>query len=321
MYLKSIQLIGFKSFAEKTTLEFLPGVTAIVGPNGCGKSNISDAIRWVLGEQSAKALRGSEMADVIFNGTDGRKAIGMAEVSMTFADVDPKTLSLPGVNFEFNEVAISRRVYRDGTGEYLLNKTPCRLRDIQGMFMDTGIGRSSYSLMAQGQIDQILSAHPEDRRTIFEEAAGINKYKHQKKEALRKLEYTEANLVRITDIIKEVKRQIISLQRQAGKARRYKELFDQLKVIDTRLARHKFDLLHADITSLESQIAEFGAQAEQFVTAITNSETQISDLRRSLSEIERAINGTVGRDHELKGEADRHQQRIGSHTERIAEFE
>src|SRR5882672_7533543 len=171
MYLKSLQLIGFKSFAEKTTLEFLPGVTAIVGPNGCGKSNISDAIRWVLGEQSAKALRGAEMADVIFNGTD----------------------------------------------EYLINKTACRLRDIHAMFMDTGIGRSSYSLMAQGQIDQILSAHPEDRRTIFEEAAGINKYKHQKKEALRKLEYTEANLVRITDIIKEVKRQIISLQRQAGK--------------------------------------------------------------------------------------------------------
>ena len=180
----------------------MPGVTAIVGPNGCGKSNITDAILWVLGEQSAKALRGSEMADVIFNGADGRRPVSMAEVSMTFADVDPKLLSLPGVNLDFNEITIGRRVYRDGTGEYVINKTPCRLRDIQGMFMDTGIGRSSYSLMAQGQIDQILSAHPEDRRMIFEEAAGINKYKHQKKEALRKLEYTEANLVRITDIIK-----------------------------------------------------------------------------------------------------------------------
>ena len=164
MYLKSLQLVGFKSFAEKTSLEFIPGVTAIVGPNGCGKSNVADAIRWVLGEQSAKALRGAEMADVIFSGTDGRKAIGMAEVSMTFADVDPKSISLPGVNLEFNEISISRRVYRDGNGEYFINKTPCRLRDIQNMFMDTGIGRSSYSLMAQGQIDQILSAHPEDRR-------------------------------------------------------------------------------------------------------------------------------------------------------------
>src|SRR5437867_7130023 len=305
MYLKSLQLIGFKSFAEKTTLEFLPGVTAIVGPNGCGKSNVSDAIRWVLGEQSAKALRGSEMADVIFNGTDGRKAISMAEVSMTFADVDPKTLSLPGVKLDFNEVTISRRVYRDGTGEYLINRTPCRLRDIQGMFMDTGIGRSSYSLMAQGQIDQILSAHPEDRRTIFEEAAGINKYKHQKKEALRKLEYTEANLVRLTDIIKEVKRQIISLQRQAGKARRYKELFDQLKALDTRLARHKYDLLHIEISTLQSQIADFAGQADQFSSEISNRESQISDLRRSLSEIERTINDAVHGDHELKGESDR----------------
>jgi chromosome segregation protein len=321
MYLKSLQLIGFKSFAEKTTLEFLPGVTAVVGPNGCGKSNISDAIRWVLGEQSAKALRGSEMADVIFNGTDGRKAINLAEVSMTFAEVDPTSLSLPGVNLDFTEITISRRVHRDGAGEYFINKTPCRLRDIQGLFMDTGIGRSSYSLMAQGQIDQILSAHPEDRRTIFEEAAGINKYKHQKKEALRKLEYTEANLVRITDIIKEVKRQIISLQRQAGKARRYKELFDQLKGIDTRLARHKYDLLQVDITNLESQITNFVQQSEAFSAQITEKEQQIADLRRSLAEIERAISEAVHQDHELKSEADRHQQRTTTNTERIAELE
>jgi chromosome segregation protein len=321
MYLKSLQLIGFKSFAEKTTLDFLPGVTAVVGPNGCGKSNIADAIRWVLGEQSAKALRGSEMADVIFNGTDGRRAIGVAEVNMTFADVDPKALTLPGVTLDFNEVTIARRVYRDGTGEYLINKTPCRLRDIQGMFMDTGIGRSSYSLMAQGQIDQILSAHPEDRRTIFEEAAGINKYKHQKKEALRKLEYTEQNLVRLTDIIKEVKRQIISLQRQAGKARRYKELFDQLKALDARLGRHKFDLLQSEISHLESEIASSAGKADQFTSAIGSSETQIAELRRSLNEIERTISNAVNRDHELKSESQRHQQRTGSNTERIIEAE
>src|SRR5208282_3404232 len=321
MYLKSIQLVGFKSFAEKTELEFLPGVTAIVGPNGCGKSNISDAIRWVLGEQSAKALRGSEMADVIFNGTDGRKAINLAEVSMTFAEVDPKTLTLPGVTLDFTEVTITRRVHRDGNGEYFINKTPCRLRDIHAMFMDTGIGRSSYSLMAQGQIDQILSAHPEDRRTIFEEAAGINKYKHQKKEALRKLEYTEANLVRITDIIKEVKRQIISLQRQAGKARRYKELFDQLKALDTRLARHKYDLLNAELSGLESEIANFVHQSDAFDAQIAEKEQQITDLRRSLSEIERAINDAVAKDHDLKSESDRHQQRMTTDAERITELE
>ena len=240
---------------------------------------------------------------------------------MSFAEVDPTLLSLPGVNLDFSEITITRRVHRDGNGEYFINKTPCRLRDIQGLFMDTGIGRSSYSLMAQGQIDQILSAHPEDRRTIFEEAAGINKYKHQKKEALRKLEYTEANLVRITDIIKEVKRQIISLQRQAGKARRYKELFDQLKTLDTRLTRHKYDLLHTEISGMESQISTFASKSDEFATSITNSESQISDLRRSLSEIERTINEAVSRDHELKGESDRHQQRIGSNTERITEFE
>ena len=319
MYLKSLQLVGFKSFAEKTTLDFLPGVTAVVGPNGCGKSNISDAIRWVLGEQSAKALRGTEMADVIFNGTEGRKPIGLAEVNLTFADVDPKLISLSGVNIDFTEITVTRRVYRDGAGEYLINKTPCRLRDIQQMFMDTGIGRTSYSMMAQGQIDQILSAHPDDRRTIFEEAAGISKYKHQKKEALRKLEYTEQNLMRLTDIIKEVKRQIISLQRQAGKARRYKEIFDQLKVLDTRLQRHKFDRLHADITGLESEIAASAAHVEQFASTIAGSETQIAELRRSLHEIERAINAAVSQDHELKSEGDRHQQRIGYNTERRAE--
>ena len=320
MYLKSLQLVGFKSFAERTALDFLPGVTAIVGPNGCGKSNIADAIRWVLGEQSAKALRGTEMSDVIFNGADGRKPIGMAEVSMTFAECDPKQLSLPGVNLDFSEVTVTRRVYRDGAGEYLINKTPCRLRDIQNLFMDTGIGRSSYSLMAQGQIDQILSAHPEDRRMIFEEAAGINKYKHQKKEALRKLEYTEANLVRLTDIIKEIKRQIISLQRQAGKARRYKELFDQLKAIDTRLSRHKYDLLQAEISGLETQIAGFATQSQQFAAEIADRETQIAALRQSLSEIEHAITDATNRDHELKNETERHQQRVGSNTERIAEF-
>ena len=321
MYLKSLQLTGFKSFAEKTVLDFLPGVTAIVGPNGCGKSNIADAIRWVLGEQSAKVLRGNEMSDVIFNGADGRKPIGMAEVNMTFAECDPKHLSLPGINLDFSEVTITRRVYRDGAGEYLINKTPCRLRDIQNLFMDTGIGRSSYSLMAQGQIDQILSAHPEDRRMIFEEAAGINKYKHQKKEALRKLEYTEANLVRLTDIIKEVKRQIISLQRQAGKARRYKELFDQLKAVDTRLSRRKYDLIQREISGLEKQISEFTTQSQRFATEIADCETQIDALRQSLSEIERAIADATNRDHELKSETERHQQRVGSNTERIAEFE
>src|SRR5213078_3370666 len=218
MYLKNLTMLGFKSFADKTSLNLQPGITAIVGPNGCGKSNVADAMRWVLGEQSAKALRGGEMADVIFSGTDSRAAVGMAEVSMTFSECEE------ALGLDWHDVTITRRVFRDGGSEYLLNKTPCRLKDIHNLFMDTGIGRSAYSIMEQGKIDAILSSKPEDRRAIFEEAAGITKFKSQRKEALRKLEATEANLLRVTDVIREVKRQIGSLQRQAGKARRYQAL-------------------------------------------------------------------------------------------------
>ncbi len=167
MYLKNLTVLGFKSFADRTSLNFQPGVTAIVGPNGCGKSNVSDAIRWVLGEQSAKALRGGEMADVIFNGTDSRKSLSMAEVSLTIGGVDDEHLSAAGVEIAYNEVTLTRRVFRDGSSEYYLNKTPCRLKDIQQLFMGTGVGRTSYSIMAQGNITQILSSKPEDRRHDF----------------------------------------------------------------------------------------------------------------------------------------------------------
>ncbi len=210
MHLQSLELLGFKSFADKTIFSFHEGITAIVGPNGCGKSNVLDAVRWVLGEQSAKSLRGDEMADVIFNGTDTRKPVGFAEVSLTFTDCAAE------LDVDWHDVRVTRRVYRDGNSEYLLNKTPCRLRDIQSLFADTGVARAAYSMMEQGKIDMVLSSRPEDRRAVFEEAAGITKYKNQKREALRKLEATEANLLRIGDVIKEVKRQIGSLQR--GKA-------------------------------------------------------------------------------------------------------
>ncbi len=237
MHLQSLELFGFKSFADKTVFNFHEGVTAIVGPNGCGKSNVLDAVRWVLGEQSAKALRGGEMADVIFNGTDNRKPVGYAEVSLTFTNCATE------LGVDWHDVRVTRRVYRDGISEYLLNKTVCRLKDIQALFAGTGIGRSAYSMMEQGRIDQILSSHPEDRRAVFEEAAGITRYKTQKREALRKLEATEANLLRLGDIIKEVKRQIGSLQRQAGKARRYQALLADLQVLDTHHSRAQLDLL------------------------------------------------------------------------------
>src|SRR5215471_10622027 len=293
MYLKNLTVLGFKSFADKTSLNFQPGVTAIVGPNGCGKSNVSDAIRWVLGEQSAKALRGGEMADVIFNGTDGRKPLGMAEVSLTLGGVDEENLRAAGVEVTYNEVTVTRRIFRDGGSEYFINKVPCRLKDIQQLFMGTGIGRTSYSIMAQGHITQILSSKPEDRRMIFEEAAGITKYKAQKREALRKLEATEQNLVRVADLIREVKRQIGSLQRQAGKARRYKQLSQEMQHLDTQLSRHQFDVLQGEI----------------------------GQLRERLSELEHSIAGMQQRGLELKGEADRHESRIQFNEERLNEIE
>src|SRR4030088_3291619 len=247
MHLESLELFGFKSFADKTLFNFHEGITAVVGPNGCGKSNLLDAVKWVLGEQSAKALRGGEMADVIFNGTDTRKPLGMAEVSLTISGVDAEHLQAAGVEVTYDEVTLTRRVFRDGGSEYFINKTACRPRDVQQLFMGTGVGRTSYSIMAQGNITQILSSKPEDRRMIFEEAAGITKFKSQKKEALRKLEYTEQNLLRVADLIREVKRQIGSLQRQAGKAKRYKQLMMELQHLDTQLARHQFDVLQAEI--------------------------------------------------------------------------
>ncbi len=283
MYLQSLEIIGFKSFAPKTLLTFHRGVTAIVGPNGCGKSNVLDSIRWVLGEQSAKALRGGEMADVIFSGTDSRPALGMAEVSMTFAECEKE------LGVEWNEVRITRRVYRDGKSEYFLNKTPCRLKDIHQLFMDTGVGRSAYSIMEQGKIDQILSSRPEDRRAIFEEAAGITKYKAQKKEALRKLEYTETNLVRVQDIIKEVKRQIGSLQRQAGKARRYQALMQDLRTFDTHLSHRNYRALSDELEALRLQLAQGEDARAIHDEEISRQENELAGFRLKIDELDREI--------------------------------
>src|SRR5580693_3729289 len=321
MYLKNLTVFGFKSFADKTALNFQPGVTAIVGPNGCGKSNVSDAIRWVLGEQSAKALRGGEMADVIFNGTDGRKPLGMAEVSLTIGDIDGEHLKAAGVEIAYNEVTLTRRVFRDGSSEYFLNKTPCRLKDIQQLFMGTGVGRTSYSIMAQGNITQILSSKPDDRRLIFEEAAGITKFKAQKKESLRKLEYTEQNLLRIADLIREVKRQIGSLQRQAGKARRYKQISLELQHLETQLARHQFDVLLAEITGKEAKAAQLRSEIETGSAEVLRGEDELKHLRERLTELEHEVAAQQQRGLELKGEAERHESRIQFNEERIHEIE
>jgi len=320
MYLKNLTVLGFKSFANKTSLNFEPGVTAIVGPNGCGKSNVSDAIRWVLGEQSAKALRGGEMADVIFNGTDGRKPLGMAEVSLTIGGVDEEHLSAAGVDVSYNEVTVTRRVFRDGGSEYFINKTPCRLKDVQQLFMGTGVGRTSYSIMAQGNITQILSSKPEDRRMIFEEAAGITKFKAQKKESLRKLEYTEQNLLRVADLIKEVKRQIGSLQRQAGKAKRFKQIMFELQHLETQLARHQFDVLQAEIAERQTQVENLRSEIETSSNSLLQREDEIIQLREQLSAVEQECAAMQQRGLELKNLVEREEGRIHFNEERLSEL-
>ncbi|HTD67083.1 MAG TPA: chromosome segregation protein SMC [Candidatus Limnocylindria bacterium] len=321
MYLKNLTMFGFKSFADRTSLNFQPGVAAIVGPNGCGKSNVSDAIRWVLGEQSAKALRGGEMADVIFNGTDSRKPIGMAEVSLTIGGVDEEHLKTAGVELSYNEVTVTRRVFRDGGSEYFINKTPCRLKDIQQFFMGTGMGKTSYSIMAQGNITQILSSKPDDRRLVFEEAAGITKFKSQKKEALRKLEYTDQNLLRIQDLIREVKRQIGSLQRQAGKARRYKQIAEELRHLETQLARHQFDVLQQEISERTTAAETLRSEMEDCSATVLRAEDEILQLRARLSELEEYIAESQQKGMELKGQSDRHESRMHFNEERLRELE
>src|SRR6478609_9655977 len=256
MHLKALKLHGFKSFADNTTLSFQPGVTAIVGPNGCGKSNIADAIRWVLGEQSAKALRGGKMQDVIFEGADTRKPAQFSEVALLLTECEKQLGS------EFHEIEIMRRVNRDGGGEYYFNGQPCRLKDIHKLFMDTGVGRTSYSIMAQGQIDQILSSKPEERRVVFEEAAGITKYKSQRREAMNKLALTEQNLARVTDVINEVARQIGSLKRQAAKAMRYKRLSFRLRQLALAHGAHQWHGLSTTLTELDGRVSGLRSEAE-----------------------------------------------------------
>jgi len=314
MHLESLELLGFKSFADKTTFNFHQGITAVVGPNGCGKSNVLDAVRWALGEQSAKSLRGDEMADVIFNGAETRKPVGFAEVSLSFTDCAEE------LGIEWHDVRVTRRVYRDGDSEYLLNKTPCRLRDIQNLFTDTGIARAAYSMMEQGKIDMILSSRPEDRRTIFEEAAGITKYKAQKREALRKLEATEANLLRIGDIIKEVKRQIGSLQRQAGKARRYQALHADLRVLETHHSRKQLDALEADHAACLQEVERLTESEHTTHAKIRNSENTLADERRALDKIDVEIADSRAEVQRLESEIAAHRSRTEFNRQRAEEL-
>ena len=305
MYLKTLEIQGFKSFADKTVFEFAKGVTGIVGPNGCGKSNVVDAIRWVLGETSAKALRGGEMADVIFNGTEKRKPLGMAEVTLTMADCEA------ALKVEFNEVSLTRRVFRDGRSEYRLNGTLCRLKDIHDLLMDTGIGRTAYSIMAQGQIDQILSSKPEERRAVFEEAAGITKFKREKKDALRKLEYTEANLLRVSDVLAEQERRMNSLKRQVAKARRFQALSSDHRVLDTHLAHKRFVEITGERAELTNSIRSLDAQDSHLERQLPEKEEGVSEARSAARLFESEL-------AELRQQLNTHQNSLAAAKARIA---
>ena len=252
MYLKSLEVHGFKSFANKLIFEFHDGITAIVGPNGSGKSNVADAVRWVLGEQSAKQLRGAKMEDVIFAGTQMRKPLGFAYVAITISNEDHK------LNVPYEEVKIARRVYRSGESEYLLNGTACRLKDVQELLFDTGIGKEGYSIIGQGQIDKILSGKPEERRELFDEAAGIVKYKRRKASAQKNLEEERYNLERIEDILSEIEKQVGPLEKQAGKARQYLMLRDELRTQDVNMFLIEYDRIHDEVKEFEQkqEIAE-----------------------------------------------------------------
>ena len=256
MFLKALTLRGFKSFADKTTLDFEPGVTVVVGPNGSGKSNLVDAVAWVLGAQGVRALRGGKMDDVIFAGTPDRPALGRAEVSLC---IDNSAGLLP---IEFSEVTITRTLFRAGDSEYQINGAPCRLLDIQELLSDSGIGRQQHVIVGQGQLDTVLNARPEDRRAIVEEAAGILKFRKRRERAERRLEATEGNLLRLNDLLREVRRQLTPLQRQADAARRHGGLVEELRAIRLHLAGHEIAGLQARGERLRDQGAELTAKEE-----------------------------------------------------------
>jgi chromosome segregation protein len=279
MLLKKLDLFGFKSFSDKTSFEFERGINGIVGPNGCGKSNVVDAFKWILGEQSAKSLRGNEMLDVVFNGTNTRPAMGYAEASLTFLN-DRDLLPV-----EYDEVCITRRLYTAGESEYLINKQPCRLKDIKELFLGTGVGGGCYSLIEQGKVDTLLQANAQERRFVFEEAAGISKYKTKKRETMLKLEKVEQNLLRLNDIIEEVQKQLRSIKLQAAKAHKYKERVTRLKELRIKLSLKKYKMFKGERATTQEQIQQVEYQCGETLSNIKNMEAERDSLQSDISEL------------------------------------
>ncbi len=286
MRLKRLEMIGFKSFAQKTVVELNPGITAVVGPNGCGKSNIVDALRWAMGEQSARHLRGHQMEDVVFNGSDSLPQTGMAEVSIIFDNEDGRG---PTDYSNFSEIMVTRRLFRSGESEYSINKTPCRLKDVVELFLGTGIGSKAYSIVEQGRVDELVNSKPEDRRLIIEEAAGTSKYKSRKLVAERKLERTQQNLLRVTDIVREIERQIRSMELQAKKAERYRALKAELKEKDLICAFIQRNALNDEIADQERRLAAAENRLSELLTAIHSREAESEKVRLALMEADREI--------------------------------
>ena len=322
MRLQSVSLFGFKSFADRTEVRILPGITAIVGPNGCGKSNISDALRWALGEQSPKALRGHRMEDVIFHGSVSRRPLGLAEVLLTFSN--DGELPVP-----WSEVGVGRRLYRDGESEYVLNKNVCRLKDVHDLFMGTGVNPKAYALMEQERLAQILTAKPLDRRVFVEEAAGITRYKQQRTETLAKLEATRQNLLRVRDVMDEVKRQLASLERQAKKARQHKTLQAERRALEVALlaaehaglAGEESELGQAEaaernrVETGQTRVAALGAALELARADVMGTEQRAAEARHALQRAELELEGCVGRAEQLRlVERD-----LGAEVERLRE--
>ena len=314
MYFKRLEIVGFKSFLNKTKLKFEPGVTAVVGPNGCGKSNIVDAIKWVLGEQSTKSMRSSSMQDVIFNGTEKFDPVNVAEVSLTLSNADR---SLP---VDYDEVTISRRLYRSGESEYILNKMPVRLTDIRNLIMGTGIGTSSYSIVEQGRMDMILSSKPEERRYVFEEASGITRYKAKKHEAMLKLERTKENLLRINDITREVERQIKSIERKARKAERYKVRFEELKDLEVKLSYKKYKELSTD----DSSLIDKNRTLRERSLILSKEVGELSELliksREEFNTLSEKLNTSQSEVMQLSAEIDKASHTIEVNAERVSEL-
>lgn len=283
MYLKSIEIHGFKSFANKINFEFHNGITGIVGPNGSGKSNVADAVRWVLGEQKTKQLRSSKMEDVIFAGTENRKPMGYAYVAITFDNADHK------LNIDYNEVTVSRRLFRSGESEYMINGTQVRLKDINEMFYDTGIGKEGYSIIGQGQIDKILSGKPEERRELFDEAAGIVKFKRRKNDAMRKLDVQNQNLVRVSDILGELERQVIPLEKQCEKAKKYLVLKEDLKVNDVNMFLIEFDEIKNRLVQIDEKIKIASADMQNATGEFEKIKADYTKLEQILEEINNSI--------------------------------